>query len=84
MWGMIGSGAAQRHLAFHCVHDPVDVLENGFCVLDGRLSVQRLLRFDLRGARLARCSACSETAKRDAAPLDRTVCLAVAVLFAQA
>lgn len=69
------------HFACHGVQDTEDPLESGFCLRNGRLTVQALMQFDLRDAKLAFCSAC-ETAKGDSSQPDQMIHLAAALLFA--
>lgn len=69
------------HLACHGVQETTDALESGFCLRDGRLTVRKLMAFNLQNATFAFCSAC-ETAKGDSQQPDQTVHLAAAMLFA--
>jgi CHAT domain-containing protein len=68
------------HLACHGVQDPRDPLQSGFCLQDGKLTVQRLMDLKPPLASLAFLSAC-ETAKGAENQPDQTVHLAAAMLF---
>lgn len=73
------SDAAVVHLACHGQQDR-DPLQSGFCLRDARLTVDALMRMDLKKAVFAFLSAC-ETAKGDARQPDQVVHLAAAMLF---
>jgi CHAT domain-containing protein len=69
------------HLACHGVQDWNDPLKSGFCLRDGRLTIDAIMRFQLQNAMFAFCSAC-ETAKGDVNQPDQSIHLAAAMLFA--
>jgi CHAT domain-containing protein len=68
------------HLACHGVQDSQDALQSGFCLGDGRLTIEKLMKLKLPSPFLAFLSAC-ETAKGDIKSIDQTVHLAAAMLF---
>jgi CHAT domain-containing protein len=68
------------HLACHGVQDPEDATQSGFCLGDGRLTIEHLMDMRIPNSFLAFLSAC-ETAKGDAAQPDQVMHLAAAMLF---
>jgi CHAT domain-containing protein len=69
------------HIACHGMQSTTAPLESGFCLEDGRLTVQRLMDLDLKYAFFGFLSAC-ETAAGDKEQPDQTIHLAAAMLFA--
>jgi CHAT domain-containing protein len=68
------------HIACHGTQNAEDPLSSGFCLVDGSLTVSRLMELNLEDAVFAFLSAC-ETAKGDMDQPDQTVHLAAAMLF---
>jgi CHAT domain-containing protein len=68
------------HIACHGIQNNSDALASGFCLVDGNLTVSRLMELDLKNAFFAFLSAC-ETAKGDARQPDQTIHLAATMLF---
>jgi CHAT domain-containing protein len=68
------------HLACHGTQNAKDALSSGFHLVDGILTVSRLMELDLKDAFFAFLSAC-ETAKGDKKQPDQIVHLAAAMLF---
>jgi CHAT domain-containing protein len=68
------------HLACHGIQDQKDPLQSGFCLVDGMLTVSKLMDVQLDHAFLAFLSAC-ETAKGDKEQPDQVIHLAAAMLF---
>jgi CHAT domain-containing protein len=68
------------HLACHGVQDSKDATQSGFCLGDGRLTIEYLMDMHVPNSFLAFLSAC-ETAKGDAAQPDQVMHLAAAMLF---
>lgn len=73
-------GTSVLHMACHGYQDAANAVASGFCLRDGNLTVERLMRLDLGDALLAVLSAC-ETAKGHEAQPDQMVHLAAAMLF---
>lgn len=72
--------ASILHLACHGAQNTANVLESGFFLRDGKLTVAKLMKLDLPKAFFAYLSAC-ETAKGDSKQPDQAVHLAAAMLF---
>jgi hypothetical protein len=68
------------HLACHGTQHPTNPLESGFCLSNGILTVEELMKLDLKNAFFAFLSAC-ETAKGDKEQPDQTIHLAATLLF---
>jgi CHAT domain-containing protein len=68
------------HVASHGIQHPLEPLKSGLCLNDGVLTVERLMRLDLKDAFFAFLSAC-ETAKGDKDQPDQTIHLAATLLF---
>jgi CHAT domain-containing protein len=68
------------HLACHGVQDPNDATKSGFCLGDGRLTIEHLMDMRVDSPFLAFLSAC-ETAKGDIDQPDQVMHLAAAMLF---
>jgi CHAT domain-containing protein len=68
------------HLACHGIQDTKDAIRSGFCLADGRLTIEHLMDMRVPNSFLAFLSAC-ETAKGDAAQPDQAMHLAAAMLF---
>jgi CHAT domain-containing protein len=68
------------HLACHGIQDPEDATRSGFCLGDGRLTIEHLMNLSVPNPFLAFLSAC-ETAKGDTAQPDQVMHLAAAMLF---
>jgi CHAT domain-containing protein len=68
------------HIASHGTQDPFQPLQSGICLPDGVLTVERLMKLDLKDAFFAFLSAC-ETAKGDKDQPDQTIHLAATLLF---
>jgi CHAT domain-containing protein len=68
------------HLACHGIQDPKDATKSGFCLGDGRLSISKLMRLDIKHGFLAFLSAC-ETAMGSKDQPDQAMHLAAAMLF---
>jgi CHAT domain-containing protein len=68
------------HVASHGTQDPFKPLQSGLCLQDGILTVERLMKLDLKDAFFAFLSAC-ETAKGDKKQPDQTIHLAATLLF---
>jgi CHAT domain-containing protein len=68
------------HLACHGIQDSTDVLQSGFCLGDGRMTISKLMQLKLDKAFLAFLSAC-ETAKGDVDQPDQVMHLAAAMIF---
>jgi CHAT domain-containing protein len=68
------------HLACHGIQDTYEATKSGFCLGDGRLTIERLMELKLDHVFLAFLSAC-ETAKGDKEQPDQVMHLAAAMLF---
>jgi CHAT domain-containing protein len=68
------------HIACHGIQDTKQPLDSAFYLSDKRLTVDRLMRLNLKDTLLAFLSAC-ETAKGDSHQPDQTIHLASAMLF---
>jgi hypothetical protein len=68
------------HLACHGVQDPNNATKSGFCLGDGRLTIEYLMNLSVANPFLAFLSAC-ETAKGDIDQPDQVMHLAAAMLF---
>jgi CHAT domain-containing protein len=68
------------HLACHGHQDQDDVLNSGFELEDGRLTLGELMKMNIINARLAYLSAC-ETCGTDETRLDEGINLAATMLF---
>jgi CHAT domain-containing protein len=68
------------HLACHGIQDPNDATKSGFCLGDGRLTIEHLMDLSIVHPFLAFLSAC-ETAKGDTDQPDQVMHLAAAMLF---
>jgi CHAT domain-containing protein len=68
------------HLACHGIQDPNDATKSGFCLGDGRLTIEHLMDLSVANPFLAFLSAC-ETAKGDINQPDQVMHLAAAMLF---
>jgi CHAT domain-containing protein len=68
------------HIACHGIQDQEAPLRSRFCLSDGNISVQDLMKLDLKNAFLIFLSAC-ETAKGDRKQPDQTIHLAAVMLF---
>jgi CHAT domain-containing protein len=68
------------HVASHGIQHPLEPLKSGLCLNDGVLTVERLMKLDLKDAFFAFLSAC-ETAKGDKDQPDQTIHLAATLLF---
>jgi CHAT domain-containing protein len=68
------------HVASHGTQNPLQPLQSGLCLNDGILTVERLMKLDLKDAFFAFLSAC-ETAKGDKEQPDQTIHLAATMLF---
>jgi CHAT domain-containing protein len=68
------------HIACHGIQDRKEPLKSRFCVSDGEVSVEGLMKLDLKNAFLSFLSAC-ETAKGDEKQPDQTIHLAATMLF---
>jgi CHAT domain-containing protein len=68
------------HVASHGIQHPSEPLKSGLCLNDGVLTVEHLIKLDLKNAFLAFLSAC-ETAKGDKEQPDQTIHLAATLLF---
>lgn len=73
-------GVSILHLACHGKQDSINPLDSGFCLSDGKLSVDDLMRQNLSDSVLAYLSAC-ETAKGAKGQPDQVVHLAATMLF---
>jgi CHAT domain-containing protein len=68
------------HVASHGIQDALQPLQSGLCLNDGLLTVERLMKLNLKDAFFAFLSAC-ETAKGDEKQPDQTIHLAATLLF---
>jgi CHAT domain-containing protein len=68
------------HVASHGTQNESQPLQSGLCLNDGILTVERLMKLNLRDAFFAFLSAC-ETAKGDKEQPDQTIHLAATLLF---
>jgi CHAT domain-containing protein len=68
------------HVASHGTQNESQPLQSGLCLNDGILTVERLMKLDLKDAFFAFLSAC-ETAKGDKEQPDQTIHLAATLLF---
>jgi hypothetical protein len=68
------------HLACHGVQDAEDATQSGFCLGDGRLTINHFMGMNATNSFLAFLSAC-ETAKGDIDQPDQAMHLAAAMLF---
>jgi CHAT domain-containing protein len=68
------------HLACHGIQDSNNALDSGFCLRDGRLTIEQLMKLKLDDPLLAFLSAC-ETAKGDEDQPDQVMHLAAAMMF---
>jgi CHAT domain-containing protein len=68
------------HIACHGIQNPANALSSGFHLVDGTMTVSRLMELDLENAFFAFLSAC-ETGKGDENQPDQTIHLAAAMLF---
>jgi CHAT domain-containing protein len=68
------------HIASHGTQNAFQPLQSGLCLNDGILTVERLMKLDLKDAFFAFLSAC-ETAKGDMEQPDQTIHLAATLLF---
>lgn len=68
------------HLACHGHQDQNDVLNSGFELEDGRLTLGQLMKVNIPNAQLAYLSAC-ETASTDATRPDESINLAATMMF---
>jgi CHAT domain-containing protein len=68
------------HITSHGIQDPEAPLKSRFFLSDGSVSVEELMKLDLKDAFLAFLSAC-ETAKGDQVQPDQTIHLAATMLF---
>jgi CHAT domain-containing protein len=68
------------HIACHGIQDTKSPLKSHFCMTDGSVSVQDLMRLDLKNAFFAFLSAC-ETAKGDQEQPDQAIHLAATMMF---
>jgi CHAT domain-containing protein len=73
-------GVQVLHLACHGHQDQDDVLNSGFDLEDGRLTLNQLMRIDIPNAQLAYLSAC-ETASTDETRPDESINLAATMMF---
>jgi CHAT domain-containing protein len=74
------TNANLAHIACHGIQNVEHALSSGFCLVDGNLTVSRLMELDLKNAFFAFLSAC-ETAKGDEKQPDQTVHLAATMMF---
>ena len=72
--------ASVLHLACHGQQLDISPLQSGFCLRDGHLTIEELMRLNLRNARFAFLRAC-ETAKGDTDQPDQAMHLAAVMLF---
>jgi CHAT domain-containing protein len=68
------------HLACHGIQDSTDATQSGFCLRDGRLTIEKLMDIKLENAFLAYLSAC-QTATGDREQPDQAMHLAAAMLY---
>jgi CHAT domain-containing protein len=68
------------HLACHGIQDSSDATQSGFCLGDGRLTIEKLMDIKLENAFLAYLSAC-QTATGDREQPDQAMHLAAAMLY---
>jgi CHAT domain-containing protein len=68
------------HVASHGIQNAFQPLQSGLCLNDGILTVERLMKLDLKDAFFAFLSAC-ETAKGDKKQPDQAIHLAATLLF---
>jgi CHAT domain-containing protein len=68
------------HLACHGIQDSADATKSGFCLGDGRLTIEKLMEIKLKNAFLAYLSAC-QTATGDREQPDQAMHLAAAMLY---
>jgi CHAT domain-containing protein len=68
------------HVASHGIQHPFEPLKSGICLNNGTLTVERLMKLDLKDAFFAFLSAC-ETAKGDREQPDQAIHLAATLLF---
>jgi CHAT domain-containing protein len=68
------------HLACHGTQDSADATKSGFCLGDGRLTIEKLMDIKLENAFLAYLSAC-QTATGDREQPDQAMHLAAAMLY---
>jgi CHAT domain-containing protein len=68
------------HLACHGTQDNTDATQSGFCLGDGRLTIEKLMDIKLDNAFLAYLSAC-QTATGDKDQPDQVMHLAAAMLY---
>jgi CHAT domain-containing protein len=68
------------HVASHGIQNTSQPLQSGLCLNNGILTVERLMKLDLKHAFFAFLSAC-ETAKGDEKQPDQTIHLAATLLF---
>lgn len=68
------------HLACHGIQDGTDATQSGFCLSDGRLTIEKIMELKMNNPFLAFLSAC-ETAKGDEDQPDQAMHLAAAMLF---
>lgn len=74
------SNVSILHMACHGEQDKDNPLQSGFCLRDGRLTVEDLMRLKLTSSFFAFLSAC-ESAMGDRKQPDQAVHLAAAMLF---
>jgi CHAT domain-containing protein len=68
------------HVASHGTQNALQPLQSGLCLNDGVLTVEQLMKLELKDAFFAFLSAC-ETAKGDKEQPDQTIHLAATLLF---
>lgn len=68
------------HIACHGVQDTNNAIQSGFCLGNGRLTIEHLMDLSVPNPFLAFLSAC-ETAKGDANQPDQVMHLAAAMMF---
>jgi CHAT domain-containing protein len=72
--------AQLMHVSSHGIQHPFEPLKSGICLNDGVLTVERLMKLDIKTAFFAFLSAC-ETAKGHRGQPDQAIHLAATLLF---